>query len=115
MSQIKINPNSLIGKAYDKETYHCYHFIENVLDVPKLKDIHVDTANGDVAKYIDLFTEIDEPCNYCIVLLGKSHIGIYYNGGIYHADVPAVRYETQRVLKMKYPTFKYYEVKENSI
>ncbi len=107
-----IDINTLIGKPYDKENYHCWHFIEDVLDVPLLKDVHVDTANDDVDKYIGLFEEIQTPQNYCIVLLGKSHIGIWYNGGIYHNDEQGVRYEPQRVLKMKYPSFKFYKVKK---
>lgn len=103
--------NSLIGKAYDKETFHCWHFIEQVLQVPTLLNVHVDSAKDDVDKYIDLFTEINEPTNNCIVLMGVSHVGIWYNGGIYHNDTQGVRYEPQRVLKMKYPSFKYYKVK----
>ena len=102
--------NTLVGKPYDKENYHCWHFIEEVLAVPTLKDVHVDTANDDVEKYIGLFMEIDAPVNYCIVLIGKSHIGIWYNGGIYHNDTRGVRYESMRVIKMRYPTFKYFKV-----
>ena len=104
--------NSLIGKPYDAKEYHCWHFIEDVLDVPTLKDVHVDTAKDDVNKYIGLFTEIDKPFNYCIVLIGKSHIGIWYNNGIYHNDTHGVRYEPMRAMKLRYPTFKYYEVKK---
>ena len=107
-----IDINTLIGKPYDKENYHCWTFIEDVLDVPTLKDVHVDTANNDVDKYIGLFEEIINPQKYCIVLMGKSHIGIWYNGGIYHNDVQGVRYEPQRSLKMRYPSFKYYKVKK---
>ena len=106
------DPNSLIGKQYDKETYHCWHFIENVLQVPTLLEVHMDTAKDDVEKYIDLFTEINEPYNNCIVLIGESHVGIWYNGGIYHNDTHGVRYEPQRTLKMRYKTFKYYKVKQ---
>ena len=107
-----IDINTLIGKAYNKDNYHCWTFIEDVLDVPKLKDVHVDTANDDVDKYIDLFTEIITPQKYCIVLMGRSHIGIWYNNGIYHNDIQGVRYETFRALKYRYPTFKYYKVKK---
>lgn len=107
----KMNPNSLIGKQYDKETYHCYHFLQDVLHVPILDDVHVDTANDDVDKYLGLFTELDTPVNNCIVVLGTSHIGVYYNNGAYHNDVGGVRYEPLRALRLKYKTFKYYEVK----
>ena len=107
-----IDINTLVGKPYDKENYHCWHFIEDVLDVPLLKDVHVDTANDDVDKYIGLFEEILTPQKYCIVLMGKSHIGIWYNDGIYHNAEHGVRYEPKRVFKMKYPAFKYYKVKK---
>lgn len=106
------DPNTLIGKKYDKENYHCWHFIEEVLDVPTLRDVHVDTANDDVVRYIGLFNEIPSPVNNCIVLIGKSHIGIWYNNGIYHNDTHGVRYEPFRSIKMRYPTFKFYEVKK---
>lgn len=106
-----ININTLIGKAYDKDKYHCWHFIEEVLDVPTLADVHVDTANDDVDKYIGLFTEIEVPINNCIVLMGVSHVGLWYNNGIYHNDTHGVRYETIRALKYRYPSFKFYKVK----
>ena len=105
-----IDINSLIGKPYDKDTYHCWTFVEEALDVPTLKDVHVDTANNDIKKYIDMFKEITVPTNYCLVLIGKSHIGIWYNGGIYHNDTRGVRYESLRVIKMRYPTFKFFKV-----
>ena len=107
-----IDINKFVGKPYDKEKYHCYHFVEEVLDVPKLKDVHVDTANDDVDKYIDLFEELVQPENYCIILLGKSHIGIWYQYNIYHNDTAGVRCESERVMRMRYNTFKYYKVKK---
>lgn len=106
-----MNINSLIGKAYDKDTYHCWHFIEEVLDVPSLQDVHVDTAKDDVEKYKGLFEEIGAPVDNCIVLLGSSHVGIYFRHNIYHNDTHGVRCESMRVLRMRYPSFKYYKVK----
>lgn len=103
--------NALVGKEYDKETYHCWHFIEEAINVPKLKDVHVDAALDNVEKYKELFKQLDTPVDNCIVLLGKSHIGIYYNDGIYHNDVGGVRYENMRVMKMKYRTIVPYEVR----
>lgn len=105
-----ININTLIGKPYDKENYHCWHFIEEIIAVPTLKDVHVDTAKDDVEKYKHIFKEITTPHNYCIVLLGASHVGVWYNGNIYHNDVHGVRAETMRVIKMKYSSIKYYKV-----
>ena len=104
--------NALVGKPYDADNYHCWHFIEAVMDVPTLIEVHADTANDDVDKYIGLFTEIEQPINGCIVLIGESHVGVWYNGGIYHNDTHGVRYEPKRTLKFRYKTFKYYEVKQ---
>lgn len=105
-----IDMNTLIGKPYDKENYHCWHFIEEVLNVPTLKDVHVDTAKDDVEKYKNVFKEITKPENYCIVLLGVSHIGIWYKDHVYHNDTHGVRAEPMRVIKMKYASIKYYKV-----
>ena len=102
------NINTLIGKPYDKDNYHCWHFVEEVLPVPTLKDVHVDSANNDVEKYLHLFKEIDSPVDNCIVLLGDTHVGIYYKNGIYHNDKGGVRYESKRVMKLKYKGFKWY-------
>ena len=104
--------NALIGKKYDKEKYHCWHFVEEVLDVPTLQDVHVDTANDDVDKYIGLFEEIKTPENNCIVLLGKSHIGVWFGYNIYHNDTHGVRCETERALRFRYPSFRYFKVKK---
>ncbi len=106
-----MNMNALIGKAYDKDHYHCWHFVEEVLDVPTLQDVHVDTAKGDVEKYKGLFEEIEAPVDYCIVLLGSSHVGIYFRHNIYHNDTQGVRCESMRVLRMRYPSFQYFKVK----
>ncbi len=107
-----IDINSLVGKPYDKDNYHCWHFIEEVLDVPRLKDVHVDTARDDVEKYKGLFIELAQPENYCIVVLGSSHIGIWYRYNIYHNDTHGVRCESERVVRMKYPSFQYFKVKQ---
>ncbi len=103
--------NALVGKAYDAEKYHCYHFIEEVLPVPVLTEVHVDTAKGDFEKYKDRFDRIDEPVDFCIVQLGEKHIGIWYQDGIFHNDIQGVRYETQRVMKMKYKNFTFFNVR----
>lgn len=109
MTVIK-DPNTLIGKAHDARKYHCYHFIQETLDVPMLDDVSVDTAKDDVSKYKDLFTYLDTPVNNCIALLGDSHIGIYYDNGIYHNDTEGVRYEPLRNMKLKYKGIKYYDI-----
>jgi len=107
------NPNDLVGKPYDKETYHCYHFIEECLNVPKLDDIAVGTVSNDIERYKDLFTLIVFPIDYSIVLLGKTHIGIYHDGRIYHNDTQGVRCESLRIIKLKYNSIKYFIVKDD--
>lgn len=107
-----MNLNSYIGKPYNKETYHCWHFIEEALDVPTLNDVHVDTAKGDVEKYKGLFEEISSPNDYCIALLGSSHVGIYFRHNIYHNDTHGVRCESVRNIRMRYPSITYYKVKK---
>jgi hypothetical protein len=72
----------------------------------------MESAKDDVSKYIGLFTELNTPVNGCIVLLGKRHIGVFYDGMIFHNDRMGVRAETQRALKYKYNGFKYYKVKK---
>lgn len=104
--------NALIGKPYDHVSYHCWHFIEEVLPVPKLENVHADCAKADVDKYTELFNEIQFPTDYCIVLLGDTHVGIWYNNGIYHNDKSGVRYESYRVMKLKYKGFKWYSLKQ---
>ena len=104
--------NALVGKPYDKENYHCYHFIEEAINVPTLKDVHVDTAKDDVMKYKGLFTEIETPEDYCVVLLGSSHIGVWFRHNIYHNDTHGVRCESERTLRMRYTKFTYYKVKK---
>lgn len=107
-----MTPDKLIGKRYDEESYHCWHFIEECISVPKLDDIAVSTVKNDIEKYKDLFTEIKEPIDNCIALLGDKHVGIYYNRGIYHNDVNGVSYHHLRAIKIIYPSIKYYKVDE---
>ncbi len=106
----KVNPNSLVGKAFDHVDYHCYSFIEECLDVPRLDEVAVSTARNDIHKHKGLFELIEHPEDYCIVLLGDSHVGIYYNNGIYHNDICGVRYESMRVMKLKYNKVVYYGI-----
>ena len=106
--------NSLVGKKYDSDNYHCYHFIEEVLsNAPKLKNIHVDTALGDIEKYRHLFYAISSPEDYCIVLLGAQHIGIYFQKGVFHNNqVSGVHYTDMRTAKLTYNKISYYKIKD---
>lgn len=104
------NPNEIIGKEYNPHTYHCYHFMEECLNVPRLEDVATDTVLDDVIKYKDMFMPIKEPIAYCVALLGDKHIGIYLNDGVYHNDTTGVRYERLRNIKRKYKTVSYYDI-----
>lgn len=108
---VKKNPNELIGKKYDERTYHCWHFIEECLEVATLDDISVSTAKNDIVKYKNMYNEILEPSLYCLVVLGDSHVGIWLNGGVYHNDTGGVRYEPLRVMRLKYNKVRYYDIR----
>lgn len=106
--------NQSIGTPFDSVSFHCYHFVQSILPVPNLFNIHIETAKDDVNKYRYLFEKIDTSEDFCVVLLGDKHIGVGYKDGAYHADKPSVRYETYRVLKMKYKTIEFYRIKNIS-
>ena len=108
-----LNINTLIGKSYNSTTYHCYDFIEECLNVPHLKDIHVDTVKNDIIKYKNLFCVLKEAEDYSIALLGDAHIGIYFKNGIYHNDTQGVRYEPLRTMKLKYKDISYHDIRTN--
>ena len=103
------DPNELVGKPYDSEMYHCWHFIEECLDVPKLHHIAVSTAQADFNENIPFFIEIDEPINYCLAVLGTKHVGIYKDNHIYHADRDMVKCESLRAMRRKYNTLRYFD------
>jgi len=106
------NPDELVGTPYNKDTFHCWHFIETCLDVPKLDDIAIETAQKDIDKNKPYYVELKTPIDYCLALLCGKHIGIYYNNMIYHADRDMVKCETMRAMQRKYPIITFWD-KEN--
>jgi len=106
---IKTEPDTLVGKEYDADTFNCWTFIETCLDVPTIKNISIDTAKEQIEENKPFFIERLEPVNYCLVLLGDHHIGIYKDGGVYHADRDRVKYEPIRNMRRKYKTISYYD------
>jgi len=112
--KLKLDPDSLVGKPYDKKNYHCWHFIEECLEVPTLSDIAVDTAVQNIYENMPYFQECDTLDNYCLVLLGEKHIGIYYDNHIYHNDIGGVKCEPFRQIARKYTDVKFYERRENT-
>ncbi len=108
--EVILDPNYFIGREYNKDTFHCYTFLEECLNVPRLKDVAVDTAKNDIERYKNLFTEIETAINYCIIVLGDTHIGIMYGNGAYHCDRMGVRWESLRSLKLKYKKVEYFDI-----
>lgn len=112
MMNIDDRINSLIGKKYNSINYHCYHLIEELLDVPKL-EVTVKNRSKDIPNSLGKFIELENRYKYCIALIGEEHIGIYLdNDLILHNDVLGVRIEHIDQLKYKYNFIKYYEYKK---
>ncbi len=107
---MKINPQELLGKKYNEVSYHCWHFIEECLEVPTLKDVAVATARNDIIHKKHLFKRIQEPTECCIATLGAKHVGIYMNGVIFHNEEGGVHADPIRKLKLLYRSIEYYDL-----
>ena len=106
---VKKDHNTLVGKPYHPEQYHCWDFIEECLEVPSLQGIAVDVAKSNIDEYKPFFIERLEPVNYCLVLMNEHHIGIWKDGRVYHADRDAVKCENIRSIRRKYAKITYYD------
>ena len=105
--------NALIGKKFDKENYHCYDFIKEILDVPSLKDVSVANAKNDIEKYSKIFTKIDVPEEVSIIEMNGMHVGICIDGShVYHNDKYGVRCESLRNIKAQYKNLTYYRFED---
>jgi len=108
--------NSLIGEPYNKDTNHCYSLVMQLLpNAPKIEHVvngiyaSVNKINYEV-KALKL-KEVKEFQNEDIILLGRStiyhHVGVYYDGGIIHADEDrGVVYDSMVQLKKFYPNMR---------
>lgn len=60
------------------------------------------------------FSKIDEPVDYCIVLLGKSdkigihHCGVYYQGKVLHAMPDATMYEELSAIRDRFEVVEFW-------
>ena len=108
MIKVLIDPDELVGMPYDAMQFNCWTFIETCLDVPKIGTIVEDMAEATINENIPYFLEITKPTNYCLVILGKKHIGIYKDGHVYHNDRDMVKCESLRAMKRKYAKIAYY-------
>ena len=102
-------PDDFIGTPFDADSFHCWTLVEKCLDVPTLHGISVSRAEENINDNLPYFLERENPLNYCIVMLGKKHVGIYKDGNVYHADRDMVKCQPLRVLSRLYNPIKYYD------
>ena len=103
--------NSLIGRAYNARTFHCYHLVQELTNAPDL-EVTVRNKDIDIPASLSSFVQLKERKPGCIALIGPSHIGVYLDKeNIIHCDTPGVRIETVVQLLFKYPYIRYYEYK----
>lgn len=103
--------NELIGKPYDRETYHCWTLVMELQ--PKAPSIDTIASRMSAARLMneEVYSgviETDTPKDMDICLLGNRegvfhHAGIYFQGMIIHADMPAVRAEFLDIILNRYP------------
>jgi len=107
--------NSLIGKPYDKDNFHCYHLVKEL--VPKAPDWTMVASIVEGLKWSSELTRITEqledPEDGVIVLLGRSpttlyHAGVYFSGLVVHVDKCGTRAEPLFKIKLKYPEMRFY-------
>jgi len=106
--------NRLIGKAYDKESFNCYHLVQEL--VPCVPDFDTVVSRLLQSRYLnqDVYTDMREVTVFKdgdIILLGAEtkhlhHVGVFYQGLIVHADKPMVRAESLAHIQKAYPVMK---------
>jgi len=108
--------NKLIGLQYDIKTYHCWHLVCDLL--PNAPRIEATATTLSALKAMNQtypsLKEIKEPTDRCVVLMGNKdvliHAGVYYKGGIIHAELAGVVYETIGKMRLRWGTMRYYNV-----
>ncbi len=106
--------NQLIGKPYNKETFNCYHLVQELVECAPDYDSVVSRLtqtrhlNEDVYDNLEDVTEFKDGD---IVLLGRElkklhHAGVYHSGLIIHAETPSVRAETVKDMLRLYPVMR---------
>jgi len=111
--KLKTHPNDFVGHPFDPNSFNCWTLIESCYsNVPTIAVV-LDKAKDIVNENIETYVELTEPIDGCIALMGESHIGIYYNRGIYHADKPRVKWDRIAQINMTYGIIKYYDLKDS--
>ena len=112
--------NKVIGKEYDLENYNCWHLVmELVPNVPSIEVIGKRFSSAREFKreeHYQYFTEVTIPEDGDVVVLGRSptemyHAGVWYKGGVIHAERPSVVYKPLESLKVLYSEVRYYRAK----
>ena len=106
--------NSLVGKPFDEEEFHCWHLVESLLpSAPRIKTVATTYSALKLMRkdYPDC-REIENPMDMCIVLMGVdkdllSHAGVYFDNSIVHADRLGVRVEPMGQMLNRYPSMKF--------
>ena len=80
-----MSPYTLIGKKYDEKKYNCLHFVEEILGYSLGVPADVLRAKELMGNVLPNWVECT-PYNLCVVKLGSKHIGLYYDGYIFHND-----------------------------
>ena len=111
---------TLIGKPYDKENYHCWHLVmELVPTAPSIDEV------GTMKNSLNLMNQeykaykpTNTPCDGDIVLLGRRadsyyHAGVYYQGRVVHALDPAVVFQPLSKLATSFSAIGFYTCKSS--
>lgn len=109
--------NNAIGKQYDYEKYHCWDLVLELRpDLPTLEG-QAKNISVSVRQFKEHFPEFveakREPVNGDLIVLGKKnsyfHAGIYYNGGVVHADAHQVLWHSMNTITGCYQNLKIME------
>lgn len=104
--------NDVIGKPYDAYSAHCWDLVCYLIpDAPK-PDGTAKTLTASIKHFKEELKhhnlkEIDENYkNKDIIILGKNniffHAGVYYDGGVVHASLDGVVYQTMDFIHRMY-------------
>jgi len=110
--------NSLIGQPYNKHTAHCWDLVEFLIPfAPKAEGVaqslrvSVKHFDRELKKHNlnEILNEKDFE-NKDIIVMGKDgifyHAGVYYDGGVVHAQEGGATYTPLDMIKKMYSDFK---------
>jgi hypothetical protein len=119
-----MNVNTYLERQYD--TPPCWQLVADVYDNERGDDVQefrtIDRSVRAIASLFRLtlhkgqhgFEQIEEPEDFCLVLMGKSqslglhHCGIYFEGSVLHALADGNLYQDMASLKDTYPLMQFW-------